>query len=135
MPRRKLKIQVDSGKGEKISITVQGNLSREHIAQLIDFIETIGNEDVSKTSKNLQEMTKFEKLKLAIDRKFPSGWFTSQDAMIAYEDTFDEPLRLSTVSTYLSRLVDQDVLIRMGSFGMRKYRRRLHPPQEEESIT
>ncbi len=41
---------------------------------------------------------------------------------MVYEDLLNEPIGLSTVSTYLSRLVDKGILIRSGSAASRKYK-------------
>ncbi len=125
LPRRRLRIEVDGGNGEKVSVTIEGSLPRRRLGELLDLLDLIGRGTPDGQQGADTEMTKFEKLRLTIDRRFPGGWFTSQDAMIAYEDVFDEPLGLSTVSTYLSRLVDQDVLVKSGSPGMRRYRKRI----------
>ena len=129
MPMHRVKVDVHDGEGNKLSITFQGKITRGKILQLLDFVELLGgipNGDANEFS-DPSTLSKFEKLKLLVGSKFPLGWFSSQDAMIAYEDTYDEPIGLSTVSTYLSRLTQKTVLQRGGTLAERKYRRSRSP--------
>ncbi len=124
LPRRRFKVEVRGEGGERIAIIVEGRLSREKVMQVLDFVDILGRPTEGGGKENEEEMTKFDKLRFVLNRKFPMGWFTSQDAMISYEDVFNEPLGLSTVSTYLARLVEQGTLVRSGSAAMRRYRKR-----------
>lgn len=129
MPMHRVKVDVHDGEGNKLSITFQGKITRGKILQLLDFVELLGgipNGEANEFS-DPSTLSKFEKLKLLVESKFPLGWFSSQDAMIAYEDTYDEPIGLSTVSTYLSRLTQKTVLQRGGTLAERKYRRSRSP--------
>jgi hypothetical protein len=121
MPVHRVKVDVTDGEGNKLSISFQGKITREKLLQLLDFVELLGGVPPG-GSLDLSTLSKFEKLKLIVESKFPVGWFTSQDAMIVYEDTYDEPMRLSTVSTYLSRLARKRVLQRGGTLAGRTYR-------------
>jgi len=134
LPRSRFKVEVRGEGGERIAITVDGRLSREKVAQVLDFIDLIGRTSEEGNREAEGEMTKFDKLRFVLNRKFPMGWFTSQDAMIAYEDVFNEPLGLSTVSTYLARLVEQGALVRSGSSAMRRYRKRKTVKGSEREI-
>lgn len=122
MPTRKLKLDINDGEGNKISITITGKLNRDKILQVLDFVELLSGNSTSAEKMSIPDLSKFEKLQLIIKRKFPIGWFTSQELMIAYEDVLDEPIGLSTVSTYLYRLVEKKILIRAGSLAERKYK-------------
>lgn len=121
MPAHRVKVDVNDGEGNKLSISFQGKITRGKLLQLLDFVELLGGvPEVSR--RDVSELSKFEKVKILVDRKFPVGWFTSQDVMIAYEDAYDEPLGLSTVSTYLARLARKTILQRGGTLAGRKYR-------------
>ena len=124
LPKSRFTVEVRGEGGERIAITIDGRLSREKVVQVLDFVDLIGRIGEENGREPEGEMTKFDKLRFVLNRKFPMGWFTSQDAMIAYEDVFNEPLGLSTVSTYLPRLVEQGALVRSGSSAMRRYRKR-----------
>ena len=122
MSNRKMKFELNNGDGNKISVTISGRFKRDKILQLLDFIDLLdGNSDINE-NKSLSDFSKIDKLQLIINRKFPIGWFNSQELMIAYEDILNEPIGLSTVSTYLYRLVGKKVLIRSGSLAERKYK-------------
>lgn len=47
-----------------------------------------------------------------VEAKFPYGSFTSSDILELYEDTYNEPIKLSIISTYLSRYAERGRLIR-----------------------
>jgi hypothetical protein len=121
MTNRKLKLELNNGDGNKISVTISGRFKRDKILQLLDFIDLLDG-DSDNEKKSLSDLSKIDKLQLIIKRKFPIGWFNSQELMIAYEDILNEPIGQSTVSTYLYRLVEKRVLIRSGSLAERKYK-------------
>jgi hypothetical protein len=122
MSNRKLKLELNNGDGNKISVTISGRFKRDKILQLLDFIDLLDGDSDINNEKSLSDLSKIDKLQLIIKRKFPIGWFNSQELMIAYEDILNEPIGLSTVSTYLYRLVGKRVLIRSGSFAERRYK-------------
>ena len=58
-------------------------------------------------------MTKSERVRLTIEKHFPLTWFSSREIQYAYEEEYN-PIRLSTVSTYLSRYTNRGFLVRNG---------------------
>ncbi|UCB59325.1 MAG: hypothetical protein JSV67_03265 [Thermoplasmatales archaeon] len=122
MSNRKLKLELNNGDGNKISVTISGRLKRDKILHILDFIELLDGDSDINEDKSISDLSKIDKLQLIINRKFPIGWFNSQELMIAYEDILNEPIGLSTVSTYLYRLVGKRVLIRSGSLAERRYK-------------
>ena len=122
MSQKRLKLDINNGEGKKISITITGELDRNKVLQILDFVELFSGSSISDEKSSVADLSKFGKLQLIIERKFPVGWFTSQELMIAYEDLLDEPIVLSTVSTYLHRLVERKMLVRVGSSAERKYK-------------
>jgi predicted transcriptional regulator len=48
-----------------------------------------------------------------IDKFFPIGKFTSTNVLEKYEDEFNEPMKLSIISTYLSRFSSKDKIDRI----------------------
>jgi hypothetical protein len=121
--RKRVKIEVADGDREKVTITLEGDMSRERILHLMDLLQLLDITDKAKPQEP-EEISKFEKIRLLLRRKFPTGWFTSQDVMVAYEDSYEEPIGLSTVSTYLVRLVERGDVTRSGSVATRRYRTR-----------
>lgn len=75
------------------------------------------------TSVNdLISASKIERVASIIRNHYPEGdWFTSNEVCELYEIIFKEGVKMSTVSTYLSRLADENMLNRKGSVSQRLY--------------
>ena len=121
MPKNRFKIDLNDDDGNKFTISLEGHLTRTKVLQILDFVDLLGGSSMEKIHKTSSD-SKFGKLQKVIQRQFPVGWFTSQEVMIAYEDTLDEPIGLSTVSTYLTRLAIKGVLNKSGSKAKRIYK-------------
>ena len=122
--KKRIKIEAVRGTGEKIMIVLEGSISRERIMRVVDMLQLLEAAGDEERSPELEEMSKFDRVLMLLQRRFPVGWFVSQDVMVAYEDIYDEPIGLSTVSTYLSRLVDRGVVSKSGGLATRRYRLR-----------
>ena len=103
--------------GTKHSITIEGYITREKVARVLDYIELMGA--APKTSKPTTQIQSprniFERIQKIISSYFSDRTFVSKDIREYYEETYGENLSLSTTSTYLSRLVDKGILVRSGS--------------------
>ena len=87
------------------------------------FVELLsGSPSDKRQDKILSKLSKLEKLQLIVKEHFPLQQFTTQAALTAYEDALNEPIALSTVSTYLTRLSDRGFLVRSGTRYRRQYR-------------
>ena len=123
MPARKLRVELYDWEGNKFTVTFEGRVTREKVIRLLDFVELMGGVSESDLSwRDPSELTMFEKVKLLVERYFPLVWFKSTDVKFAYEQEFREPIKLSTVSTYLARLVERGFLVRRGPPNDRQYR-------------
>jgi len=124
MPARKMRVEVFDSEGNKYTISLEGNISREKAVKILDLIELLGgipsNNPVSANSPF--KIAKIEKVKAIIEKKFPLVWFSSREIQEAYENEFKEPINLSTVSTYLSRLADRGFLIANSNSRVKRYR-------------
>ena len=135
MPANKVKVNINDEEGNKITISFEGRITRNKVLQVLDFVELLGGGSTSSEEKNSSDFSKFDKIQNVIERKFPIGWFTSQEVMIVYEDLLNGPIGLSTVSTYLSRLVDRDILTKSGSAAERRYKlKRSQTTREEQHV-
>jgi len=65
--------------------------------------------------------TLMDRLEKFLKFEFPSTWFTSQELRERYETVADD-IKLSTVSTYLSRMNRDGLLERKGNRNNRQYR-------------
>jgi len=124
MPARKMRIEVFDSEGNKYTISLEGNISREKAVKILDLIELLGGIPSSNpvSAGSPHKMPKIEKVKAIIEKNFPLTWFSSREVQEAYEDEFKEPINLSTVSTYLSRLTDRGFLMASSNSRVKRYR-------------
>jgi hypothetical protein len=124
MPARKMRVEVSDNSGNRYTITFEGQLTREKALHLLDLVELLGGVFQADSEPDLHspEITKFDKLRLAIEKYLPIVWFSSKDAQSVYEDELKEPISLSTVSTYLSRMVDRGTLAKGGKSSRRLFK-------------
>ena len=123
MPTKKVRVEVFNN-GDRYTITFEGQVTRDKTLRLLDLVELLGGAPTANhmSERSAAEMPKIEKVHLAAKKNFPVGWFSSKDLQVSYEKQFNEPIRLSTVSTYLSRLTDRGFFIRSGASNKRLYR-------------
>jgi hypothetical protein len=123
MPTKKMRIEIFSN-GDRYTITFEGRVTRDKALRLLDLVELLGGTPTvdAGLDRSASEMSKIEKVRLVAEKSFPVGWFSSKDLQSAYEKQFNEPIRLSTVSTYLSRLADRGFFIKKGASNQRRYR-------------
>jgi hypothetical protein len=94
----------------------------------LDIAELLGGmSNESQTSNNSTGLlpnilSRFEKVQKVIQKSFSLVWFVSKDVQMIYEQELKEPISLSTVSTYLSRLTNKGLLIRTGTGNSVKYK-------------
>jgi hypothetical protein len=124
MPVKKMRVEVFNGSGNRYTITFEGNVTRENALRLFDLIELLGGIPRGNPSpkETLSTLSKFDKLRLILEKHFPIVWFSSKDAQLVYEQEFKEPISLSTVATYLSRMADRGILTKGGASDGRRYR-------------
>jgi hypothetical protein len=123
MPTKKVRVEVFNN-GDRYTITFEGQVTRDKTLRLLDLVELLGGAPTANpaSERPVSEMPKIEKVRLAAEKNFPVGWFSSKDLQAAYEKQFNEPIRLSTASTYLSRLTDRGFFLRSGASNQRQYR-------------
>ncbi|MEM4297119.1 MAG: hypothetical protein QW815_01965 [Nitrososphaerota archaeon] len=120
MPRPKIKVEFEDGEGGKYTISIEGSLSKDKVLKIMDLVELLGVKE--EEGLELGDST-VAKLRRLIDERFPFGSFTSTQLQEAYEDEYNQPIRLATVSTYLARFADQGILCREKMAGCWYYRK------------
>ncbi len=110
--RRRIKIELEDGDGTKFTLSLEGKVSREKLMKAADMLEVMDVPLESDHRPKPDEATFFGKVTSLIESAFSAGDFSSSDVTRAFEDKYGEPARLSTISTYLSRLVDREYLKR-----------------------
>jgi hypothetical protein len=115
-------MEFEDGDGSKYTISLDGSISRDKVLKIMDLIELLG---ASEESPHFSEGTTVGRLHQLIENKFPLGHFTSSDILESYEDEYGQPIKLATISTYLSRFADQGILHRIRD-GINWSYRKIH---------
>ena len=136
-PAKKMRVEVFDGGGNKYTITFEGNVTRDKAVHLLDLVELLGGvPSTNPTGESAAtESSKFDKVRLILRRNFPIVWFSSKDVQTVYEQELKEPLGLSTVSTYLSRMAERGILMKSGSANSKRYRLMSHAMQSTLNLT
>ncbi len=135
MPARKMRVELFDSEGNRYTIAFEGQVTRDKALRLLDLVELLGgmpNEGASSTLGNAlsgNKLSRFEKVRLIIQKNFPLVWFSSKDVQSMYEQELKEPVSLSTVSTYLSRMTNRGLLLRAGEGSNLKYKLPPNIPQ------
>ena len=117
-PRRRVRVEFRDREGTKHTVTLEGELTREKIIRVLDYVELMGGHSSRLDSAPAAlplHMTLLDKVLDLIKKEFPSTAFTSREVRRAFADAYGHEVRLSTISTYLCRLRDRGLLIRSGS--------------------
>lgn len=124
LPVRKIRVEVFDERGNRYKITFQGRVTREKVLRLLDLVELLGGmRGVNpKWTGHHSKLSKYDRVRLIIEKHFPLVWFFSRDIQSMYEQEFKEPIRLSTVSTYLSRMAHRGFLVKTGNRSHRSYK-------------
>ena len=135
MPARKIRVELFDGDGNRYTIAFEGQVTRDKALRLLDIVELLGgvpSESASATSGAslpTRILSRFEKVQLVVQKSFPLIWFSSKDVQSVYEQELKEPVSLSTVSTYLSRMESKGLLLRTGGPNSLKYKTAPSIPQ------
>jgi len=132
MPSKKVKIEVSDNTGGNFSISYSGEINRDKVLQLLDFVELLGGSNTYNSNAK-QFATKFDRVVKLIQTHYPVGPFTSSKVQENYEKEFNEPISLSTVSTYFSRLISRDIITYVGP-SKRCYRMKRMLVAQEKTI-
>jgi hypothetical protein len=118
--KKRFKIELEDAEGSKYNVSLEGNISKDKIMKIVEFmdllnIESNGNSETGTYNNNRASTTPAsvgDRLWSLIEGKFPYGGFTSTDILELYEDQYNEPIKLSIISTYLSRYSERGRLAR-----------------------
>jgi hypothetical protein len=135
VPARKIRVELFDSDGNRYTIAFEGQVTRDKALRLLDLVELLGGAPgenpvtASNTSMPSRSLSRFEKVQLVIQKNFPLIWFSSKDIQSAYEQELKEPVTLSTISTYLSRMAVKGLLMRTGGPNSLKYKTAPNLPQ------
>jgi hypothetical protein len=100
MAKKRIRIDMEDSDGAKYDIKLEGNVTRDKVLKIFEMMDLMNIEEE-------QEITNIDstgaKIWNIVDKFFPMGKFTSTNILEKYEDEYNEPVKLSVISTYLSR--------------------------------
>lgn len=102
--RKRIKIELEDENGEKYNLSLQGNLSKEKIMNVIEFVQMFEKNSTDNIFEHKEGDIKLgSKLWNIITENFRYHTFTSSDLLRIYKDLYYESIQLSVISIYLSR--------------------------------
>jgi len=135
MPARKMRVELFDSEGNRYTINFEGDITRDKALRLLDLVELLGGTSSGRADPNAnpalpkEVLSKYNKIRTIVQKHFPLVWFTSREAQALYEQELKEPIGLSTVATYLTRMTTRGVVLKNGSSNKLKYKLALNIPQ------
>lgn len=123
MTLKRVRVDFYDETGCRHTVSVQGPLTREKIGRILDYAELMGGlqSQAPLGPSTRYGRTKLDRIRDLILNKLRHNIFSSDDVRNLYEEFYAEPIPLTTVATYLSRLVDRGLMHRSGSSGRWRY--------------
>ena len=114
---KRVRIDFYDESGCRHTITLDGPITRDKVARILDYAELMGGLPSHPTLAGSRRYacTKLERLRDLIIQRLAETTFSSDCARDMYEEFYGEPIPLTTVATYLSRMVDRGFIRRSGS--------------------
>ena len=109
-------------------------MTRDKALRLLDLVELLGgmpaggNPSIGPAPPGNQ-LSKYDKVRVILQRSFPVVWFSSREVQSVYEQELKEPISLSTVATYLSRMAAKGLVLKTGSSNNLRYKAAEGVPQ------
>jgi hypothetical protein len=100
MAKKRIKIDLEDADGAKYNFSLEGNVTREKMLKIFELMDLINIEE-PQNEPILDSVG--SKIWNIVDKYFPMGQYTSSEVLEKYEDDYGEPIKLSIISTYLSR--------------------------------
>jgi hypothetical protein len=134
MPARKVRVDLFDTEGNRYSISFEGQVTRDKALRLLDMVELLGGMPGSTNPGTGpiapgSPLSKYDKVRALVQRSFPVVWFSSREVQSAYEQELKEPISLSTVATYLSRMSAKGFVLKTGPSNNLRYKAVQSAPQ------
>jgi len=100
MAKKRIRIDMEDSDGARYDIKIEGNVTRDKILKIFEMMDLMNIEEEQEAT-NMDSVG--SKIWHIVDKFYPMGKFTSTNILEKYEDEFNEPVKLSVISTYLSR--------------------------------
>ncbi len=100
MAKKRIRIDMEDSDGARYDIKIEGNVTRDKVLKIFEMMDLM---NIEEEQEPINMDSKGSKIWHIVDKFFPMGKFTSTNILEKYEDEFNEPVKLSVISTYLSR--------------------------------
>ena len=104
MNQKRIRIDIRDKDGAKHDFKIEGNVTKEKALKIFELMDLINIEE--EQAPNLDSVG--GKIWNVIGSSFPAGRFTSSEVLEKYEDEYNEPIKLSIISTYLARFASRN---------------------------
>jgi len=104
MAKKRIRIDMEDADGARYDIKLEGNVTRNKVLKIFEMMDLMNIEEEEQSVKMDSVGSKIWHI---VDKFFPMGKFTSTNILEKYEDEFNEPVKLSVISTYLSRFTSK----------------------------
>ena len=104
MAGKRIRIDLEDKDGAKYKFNLEGNINRDKVLKIFDLLDLM---NIEETTNNPGVETVGGKIWHIVDKYYPTGKFTSSEILEKYEDEYNEPIKLSVISTYLSRFASK----------------------------
>jgi len=101
MAKKRIRIDMEDSDGARYDIKLEGNVTRDKVLKIFEMMDLMNIEEEQEEITNMDSVG--SKIWNIVDKFFPMGKFTSTNILEKYEDEYNEPIKLSVISTYLSR--------------------------------
>ena len=123
-----MRVELFDNEGNRYTVAFEGQITRDKALRLLDLVELLGGMPGQNPTSGITNLpmngntSLFDKVRSVVQKNFPLVWFSSKDIQAIYEQELKEPIGLSTISTYLSRMANKGYLLRTGSANSLKYK-------------
>jgi len=104
MVKKRIRIDIEDAEGTNFNLNLSGNITREKVLKAFEFLDLM---NIEETPNSPRIDSVGAKIWNVVDKFFPMGKFTSSTILEKYEDEYNEPIKLSIISTYLSRFTEK----------------------------
>ena len=104
MKQKRIRINLEDTDGAKFKFDIEGNVTKDKVLKLFELMDLMNIEE--EQAPDLGSVG--GKIWNVVGNHFPAGKFTSSDVLEKYEDEYNEPIKLSIVSTYLARFASRN---------------------------
>src|SRR5713226_1085520 len=108
MARKRIRIDLEDAEGAKYNFSLEGNVTRDKMLKIFELMDLMNIEAEEPTQLD----SVGSKIWNVVDKYYPIGKFTSSMILERFEDEYEEPVKLSVISTYLSRFASKGRVVR-----------------------